>query len=115
LKNTFTPLEDFRDNDLKRNGIEELKDIKMEFESGVVIEGRLVRVIRKTGKIILMSFDNCTVRYQDKVLFEPGWGVYDMAVGSEIISGFSGPADPNAFGLSYEAPKEKTHKIVHSD
>jgi phenylalanine-4-hydroxylase len=114
LKNTFTPLEDFRDNDLKRNGIEELKDIKIEFESGVVLEGRLLRVIRKTGKIILMSFDNCTVRYQDKVLFEPGWGVYDMAVGSEIISGFSGPADPNAFGLSYEAPKEKTHKIIHS-
>jgi phenylalanine-4-hydroxylase len=114
LKNTFTPLEDFRDNDLKRNGIEELREVKIEFESGVVVEGRLIKVIRKTGKIILMSFDQCYVRYQDQVLFEPAWGIYDMAVGSEIISGFSGPADPDAFGLRYEPPLEKTHKIVHS-
>jgi phenylalanine-4-hydroxylase len=114
LKNTFTPLEDFRDNDLRRNGIEEMKVVQMEFESGVILTGRLMKVIRKTGKVIVMSFDQCTVKYQDKILFEPGWGKYDMAVGSEIISGFQGPADPDAFGLSYEAPREKTHKIIHT-
>jgi phenylalanine-4-hydroxylase len=48
-------------------------------------------------------------------LFEPEWGVYDMAVGERIISAFAGPADPDAFGLKYTAPKEKTHHIQYTD
>jgi phenylalanine-4-hydroxylase len=38
-----------------------------------------------------------------------------MAIGEKIESGYSGPADPLAFGLSYTAPEEKTHKIQYSD
>ena len=38
-----------------------------------------------------------------------------MAVGAEIVSAFSGVADPDNFGLEFEAPKEKTHKIQYSD
>ena len=66
------------------------------------------------GKIILISFRNCTVRRKDEVLFRPEWGVYDMAVGESLISAFSGIADPNSFGQQFEVPKEKTHKITYS-
>ena len=38
-----------------------------------------------------------------------------MAVGKSIKSVYSGPADPDAFGLTYPPPKEKTHKIRHSE
>jgi phenylalanine-4-hydroxylase len=37
-----------------------------------------------------------------------------MSVGESIISAYSGVADPNAYGLTYEVPKEKTHKIHYS-
>ena len=30
-------------------------------------------------------------------MFDPSWGVYDMAVGEKIVSVFSGPADISAF------------------
>jgi phenylalanine-4-hydroxylase len=47
-------------------------------------------------------------------LFKPEWGVYDMVVGENIISAFSGIADPNSFGQQFEIPKEKTHKLSYS-
>ena len=50
----------------------------------------------------------------DTILFQPSWGVYDMAVGSSVVSAFSGVADPNSYGLQFDPPKEKTHKIVYS-
>lgn len=62
-----------------------------------------------------MTFEDCTVKYQDQVLFEPSWGIYDMAVGETIYSAYSGPADPAAFDFMFEVPHEKTHKIVYSD
>ena len=37
-----------------------------------------------------------------------------MAVGEKIVSAFNGPADPEAFGLEYEAPVEKTQRIKYS-
>ena len=115
LKNLYTPLEMFKDNDLRRNGIEEGRDVELVFESGILLKGRLEQVVRRKGKIILMTFNNCTVTYQDKTLFEPSWGTYDMAVGNQIVSAFQGPADADAFGLTYEAPAEKTHKINHTE
>jgi len=47
-------------------------------------------------------------------LFEPSWGIYDMAIGENIKSAYSGPADPEGFGLSYDAPEEKTHQLQYS-
>ena len=38
-----------------------------------------------------------------------------MAVGAEIVSCYNGPADPDAYGLKFPVPKEKTHKIVHEE
>jgi phenylalanine-4-hydroxylase len=55
------------------------------------------------------------VTFRERLLFDPAWGTYDMAVGKKIISAFSGPADSFAFDLEYPVPKEKTHKIIHSE
>ena len=38
-----------------------------------------------------------------------------MALGHEIISAFAGPANPDAFELTYPAPEEKTHHIQHTE
>ncbi|MDO9258090.1 MAG: aromatic amino acid hydroxylase [Bacteroidales bacterium] len=89
-------------------------ELFLEFTSGVQVKGRLEKIIRKQGRNLVFSFLECTVIYLNKILFRPEWGVYDMAVGEKIISAFSGPADPDAFGLKYPAPKEKTHHIKYS-
>ena len=115
LNGVSKPLEDMTDGDLAEEGIETGKKVSLEFESGVMVEGFLENITRKEGKILLMTFTNCKVTYRDRVLFEPSWGVYDMAVGESIVSAFSGPADANGFGLKFPVPKEKTIKIEHTD
>jgi phenylalanine-4-hydroxylase len=72
------------------------------FESGVKVTGKLADSIGKEGKVLLMSFADCTVTYQDRVLFEPSWGTYDLAIGSKVTSVFGGPADREAYGETHD-------------
>ena len=46
----------------------------------------------------LISFENCCVTYREETLFDPSWGVFDMAIGSTITSVFGGPADRKSYG-----------------
>ena len=115
LKDTDKPLEMHSDGDLEALGIKTGADATLEFESGVIVTGKLENILRREGRILLMTFTGCNVRFRDRILFDPSWGTYDMAVGEKIVSAYPGPADPDAFGLEYPVPKEKTHKILHSD
>ncbi|MBE0663800.1 MAG: aromatic amino acid hydroxylase [Bacteroidales bacterium] len=114
LKNSSKPIETMSDGDLLAIGIEKDTFCELSYESGVKLSGKLQKILRKRGSILLMSFSDCKVVYEDQTLFEPSWGMYDMAVGERIVSAFSGPADPDTFGLSFEVPKVKTMKIHHS-
>jgi phenylalanine-4-hydroxylase len=111
IKGTLKPVRLLSNSDLKELGIEKGKSASFSFESGIKVKGTLTNLIRKEGKLILLTFSDCHVSHFDKTLFEPSWGVYDMAVGEKITSTYSGPADPEGFGLSYKAPEEKTHQI----
>jgi phenylalanine-4-hydroxylase len=115
IKKLPVPPEDATDDQLKELGFLEQEKVEFEFETGLMIKGILIEKVRKQGKLILLRFIECEVNYQGKVFYQPSWGMYDMAVGSRIVSCYSGPADPVAFGLQYEAPKEKTHKLQHTD
>src|SRR5690606_19936349 len=80
--------------------IYEGEKISLEFEGGILVTGEIITGSRNLqGKIILISLKNCTVSYKNEILFRPEWGVYDMAIGKEIISAFAGPADPLSFDL----------------
>jgi phenylalanine-4-hydroxylase len=81
----------------------------------VKVSGILRSKIRYEGKWVVFTFTDCSISYEGKILYEPSWGPYDMAVGEKIVSCFSGPADPAAFGLSFPVPSEKTHKILHTE
>ena len=113
VKNLAVPLEDFSEEELGQVGITEGEPVCLEFESGVTVKGNVLGKTICDGHLVIVSLTACTVTYEGNTLFEPGWGTYDMAVGKNIVSVYSGPADPDAFGLSYPAPDEKTHKIRH--
>ena len=87
------------------------KQAKLEFRSGVTVEGNVDRILERNGQPIVITFSNCTARHGDRVLFDPAWGVYDMAVGDRITSVFNGPADKDAFLEVALAPKERTIKV----
>ena len=115
LKNINTSLEKMRIENLAKIGVFPAEKAKLEFESGVLVEGVLSNIHRnRYGLNMIMTFNDCTVTYNGEVLFDPSWGVYDMAVGEKIVSVFSGPADIFAFDDEPYVAKETTHKIEYS-
>ena len=108
-------IENMSPKDLKRNGIIEGKKVILNFEGGIKVEGEIITGKRDLqGKIILISFKDCRVTYLEKVLFDPSWGVYDMAVGENITSAFAGPASTDSFSDIYSISDKKTNKIIYS-
>ena len=100
LKGINLAIEDMSPRDLRAYDIYEGEKISLQFEGGVNVEGEIITGTRNLqGKVILISFKNCTVTYKDEILFRPEWGRYDMAVGKEIVSAFAGPADHQSFDL----------------
>ncbi|MFD2529376.1 aromatic amino acid hydroxylase [Polaribacter marinaquae] len=116
LKGINIPIENMSPRDLEAYQIYEGKTITLEFEGGLKVIGNVITGTRDLkGKILIISFENCTVTHNDKVLFQPEWGVYDMAVGKEVVSAYAGAADINSFEDTSEVSKTKTHKIKYSD
>src|SRR5438552_2481776 len=95
----------------KQTEVAEGKKTKLEFGSGIVVEGKVDKILRRDGKFLLITFSNCRVRYGDRVLFNPDWGTYDMAVGERITSVFNGAADKDAYNQVALVPKERTIKV----
>lgn len=111
LKGINLAIEDMSPRDLRAYAIYEGEKVSLEFEGGIKVEGEIITGTRNLqGKIIIISFKNCTVTYNDEVLFQPEWGRYDMAVGKEIISAFAGPADHESFDLITHTPSTTTIK-----
>ncbi|WP_010180746.1 aromatic amino acid hydroxylase [Aquimarina agarilytica] len=108
-------IEDMSPQDLKVYGIYEGKRTTLTFEGGIKVEGKIITGKRNLkGKIILISFEDCTVTHQKKILFKPEWGIYDMAIGKDIVSAYAGPASPKSFKDLHKVSTVKTHKITYS-
>lgn len=109
LKGCKRPWENLNVQELTELGIEEGKTATLEFVSGIKVQGLVKEIKRKENKkIILIIFDQVTCWSPDqKVLFSPEWGRFDMAVGCNIISVFSGPADREKYSV-------RPHKSVRN-
>jgi len=111
LKGINLAIEDMSPKDLMAYGIYEGKTVTLEFEGDIKVTGDIITGSRNLqGAIIIISFENCTVTHQNTVLFQPEWGIFDMAVGKKVVSAFSGPADCNSFDMITHLPNSKTIK-----
>jgi len=110
-RQTTTPPELLTDNDLRELGIVQGKETKLEFVSGIVVEGKIDEIVRRDRRLVLITFSNCRTKYGDRILFDPDWGAYDMAVGERISSVFNGAADKDAYNQVALVPKERTIKV----
>lgn len=104
LAGESTPLECFTDEQLQEKGIVPGKRSILSFESGLQVAGVVRYILREGGRLVLIGFDECTVTYQDKTLFQAEWGTFDMAVGERIVSVFAGAADREAFATGTHKP-----------
>lgn len=111
LKNINIAIEDMSPYDLEAYKIREGEMTKLEFEGGITVEGEVITGTRnRKGKVLIISFKNCTVKHYDEVLFHPSWGIYDMAIGKSIVSAFAGPADPTSFDMITHELETKNRK-----
>ncbi len=94
----------------KETDLVEGQRARLEFASGVTVEGQVEKILRHEGELQLISFSDCTAELGERVLFDPAWGRYDMAVGDRIVSVFNGAADKDAFNQVALIPKERTIK-----
>ncbi len=116
LKGINLAIEDMSPRDLRAYNIYETEVVTLEFEGNITVSGEIITGSRNLqGEIIIISFKNCTVLHNEKVLFLPEWGIYDMAVGKKITSGFSGPADVNSFDMITHITSSTTIKSKKSD
>lgn len=100
--------------ELNAFGVQVGKQVAIEYVHGAIVNGLVKNITYKNGQLLLISFENCSVTYNNEVWFAPEWGVYDLGVGEIITSVFSGVPDSNGYELSFEPPKEKTHKLTYS-
>ncbi|MGZ3945518.1 MAG: aromatic amino acid hydroxylase [Mucilaginibacter sp.] len=114
LKETQAALEDIPVDELPLIGIEIGKQAILNFESGIIIKGAVKNILADHGKILLITFTDCTVSDgKGAVLFDPSWGVYDMAVGEKIVSVFCGAADKDAFEEIALKSNTGTHHVQY--
>jgi len=109
-KTTASP-EMLSDDQLRSIGIAKGADGTINFESGIVVTGRVEKILRHEGKLLLITFSNCSAKRGDRVLFDPAWGTFDMAVGERISSVFNGEADKDSYNQVALVPKDRTIKV----
>ncbi|PWG06173.1 aromatic amino acid hydroxylase [Polaribacter aquimarinus] len=115
LKGINIPIENMSPRDLEAYQIYEGKQIILEFEGGIKVQGDVITGTRDLrGRIQLITLINCTVKHFDNILFNPAWGIYDMAIGKEVVAAYSGPADANSFYNVGKVSETKTHKIRYT-
>ena len=116
LKGINLAIEDMGPRDLKAYNFYDGKRISFEYESGITVEGLNITGIRNIkGQLFLIQFEDCTVKYKDKILFKPEYGTFDLAVGSSIVSAFAGSADFRSYDDLYHVSETKTIKVEKSD
>ena len=91
-------LSTFSDAELGRLGVHRGQSATLQFQSGVIVKGRVQDWVRQKNQLLVIRWTDCRVTHFDRLLFDPAWGTYDMAVGSSVTSVFAGPADRVHYG-----------------
>jgi len=116
IRGSDVPVEDLDFEELKSLTIKKGARADFYFEDGIHVNG-IVKEIKNNGnKIILIVFEDCKVTAPSgKILFDPDWGTYDMAIGAKIVSVFNGAADKDAFEELVAVSDKQTHRITFDE
>ena len=111
LKKFGKPISKLSNIELKKSNIRKNKIIKLEFEGGIVLSGKIISILKNNSKIIIITFENCTLKYRDKTLFEPEWGNFDLVCGSKVTSVYGGVCDSSKYFSKVPIDNKKYEKL----
>lgn len=115
LKNTQKCLSHFNELELEQIKLKRNEICKIEFQSGLTVEGKVKQFYFKDNKLILITWTNCNVFFQDENLFIPEWGDFDMSVGATVKSVYGGPADRASYGITDDFIAKKVPSLNYTD
>lgn len=116
LKDFSRCLSEYSVDELKAHDVVIGQRVRLEFLSGITVEGELRDILRQEHRNLLLSFDDCRVTDLDgRVLFDPAWGRYDMAVGARVDSVYGGTADRDRFRLYEATPSTTAPEAQHDE
>lgn len=98
LKGAQKCLSEMSKKELESFQIRLKEKVQLNFVSGVQVSGRLKAILQHNRKNLIFTFSDCTVKYKNELLFQPEWGLFDMAAGINVTSVFGGAADRRAYG-----------------
>lgn len=98
LRNATKCLSEMSESELGDLGLKESEVVHLTWASGIELKGKLKNFTRKNGKLVLLTFTDCTVIEGNAFLFEPAWGEFDLAAGVNVVSVFAGAADKEKYG-----------------
>lgn len=102
-------------DELAEAGIREGEHARIAFDSGYIAEGVVSGLTYSHGKLLLISFSECTVSNPDgQIVYNAEWGPFDMAVGTKVVSAYSGSADKEKFNVYPPKSDKKAIKVTYS-
>ncbi|MCS6838262.1 MAG: aromatic amino acid hydroxylase [Bdellovibrionaceae bacterium] len=104
------PLHLWEESDWIRFGFTPEKRVTIEYLNGFILEGEVVRRwLSPTGKTLIVRLKQARLTRFDQVYFDPGWGFFDLVLGTQVTSVFGGAADREKFidNDDFEAVKVK--------
>lgn len=113
------PASQITEKDLSALGFKSGQSSQLTFTSGVQVEGELIKTLEKEGKTLVLTFQKCIVRWKvggkEEILFQPDWGTFDMACGTNVTSTFGGAADRTPYmkdtgGYRQRPASQKTNR-----
>lgn len=105
-------------SDLERAGLKTGNVIQLHFESGVVVSGQVTGFTFTSPiskQLALITFKNARAVHADEVLFDPAWGAYDMAIGTNVVSVYGGPADRARYGETEDFTRKMVPRRTYSE
>jgi phenylalanine-4-hydroxylase len=74
------------------------KRVGWTWDSGVEFSGVIERVqTDESGHLRVITFTDASARLGDRILYDPGWGSFDLVAGSDVACCFAGAADPSYY------------------
>lgn len=66
---------------------------KLQYQSGFEVEGKFTGKTIQNGKVVILTFEDCTMIRGKNVFYRPEWGTFDLACGALVASVYGGAAD----------------------
>lgn len=112
LKDFSRCLSSYTIDELRAHDIVLDNRVRLDYLSGIIVEGILREIVRQDQRNLVLAFDDCRVTgLGGRSLVEPAAGRYYMAVGSRIDSVYGGVADRERLQLYKPTPATRTIQL----